>query len=283
MPKGMFVDTSICTGCKACQVACKGWNHLEGEPAHFTRKQGVPYPVAFNFTGNSYDNTGALGATNWRRVRFIEQFNQDRSEARWFFSSDSCKHCIDAGCLNACPTKAIVRTELGNVVIQQDVCIGCKYCIPTCPYGVIALSEKTGTVHKCTLCNDRIHNGLDTACAKACPTGSIRFGEVSSLKVIADKRLAQLKKLGQSKANIYGYAEAGGLNVFYLFLDRPSVYGQPEKVIVPQRRLPLSTAATVVTAVAIGLAALISFRDRRMNKEAGKMDDDEKFKIINDK
>jgi formate dehydrogenase iron-sulfur subunit len=133
---------------------------------------------------------------------------------------------------------------------------------------VISLSEKTGTVHKGTLCNDRIHNGLGTACAKACPTGSIRFGEVSALKDIADKRLAKLKKLGHAKANIYGYEEAGGLHVFYLFLDRPSVYGQPEKVIVPQRRLPLSTVATVVTAVAIGLAALISFRERGMNKEA---------------
>jgi len=270
MAKGMFVDTSICTGCKACQVACKEWNQLPGEPTHFQKKSNVPYPVAANFTGNSYDNTGALSATDWRHVRFIEQINQDRSEARWFFSSDSCKHCTDAGCMNACPTKAIVRTDMGNVVIQDDVCIGCKYCIPSCPYGVISLSEKTGTVHKCTLCNDRIHNGLGTACAKACPTGSISFGEVAELKTKADARLVQLKKLGHAKANIYGYNEAGGLNVFYLFLDRPSVYGQPEKVIVPQRRLPVSTVATVVTAVAIGLAALISFRERGMKKEMEK-------------
>lgn len=274
MTKGMFVDTSICTGCKACQVACKEWNHLEGEPEHFRKKTGVPYPVASNFTGNSYDNTGALSATNWRRVRFIEQFSQDRKEGRWFFSSDSCKHCIDAGCLNACPTKAIVRTDLGNVIIQQDVCIGCKYCIPSCPFGVISLSEKTGTVHKCTLCNDRIHNGLGTACAKACPTGSIRYGEVSALKAIADKRLEKLKKLGHDKANIYGYAEAGGLNVFYLFLDRPSVYGQPEKVIVPQQRLPISAGATVVAAVAVGAAALISFRERGMKRDAEKTDEE---------
>lgn len=274
MTKGMFVDTSICTGCKACQVACKEWNHLEAEPEHFQKRPGIPYPVAFNFTGNSYDNTGALSATNWRRVRFIEQFNKERTEGRWFFSSDSCKHCIDAGCLNACPTKAIVRTDLGNVIIQQDVCIGCKYCIPSCPFGVISLSEKTGTVHKCTLCNDRIHNGLGTACAKACPTGSIRYGEVSALKAIADKRLEKLKKLGHDQANIYGYAEAGGLNVFYLFLDRPSVYGQPEKVIVPQQRLQMSTGATVVAAVAVGAAALISFRERGMKRDAEKTDEE---------
>ena len=266
MAKGMFVDTSICTGCKACQVACKEWNQLEGEPEHFQKKPGLPYSVAVNFTANSYDNTGALSAADWRHVRFIEQINESRSQVRWYFSSDSCKHCNDAGCLNACPTKAIVRTDMGNVIILDDVCIGCKYCIPSCPFGVISLSEKTGTVHKCTLCDNRIHNGLGTACAKACPTGSIRFGELSELKAAADARLGRLRGLGYSKANIYGYTEAGGLNVFYLFLDKPSVYGQPEQPVVPQRRLPLTTAATVVTAVAIGLAALISFRERGSKK-----------------
>ena len=162
-------------------------------------------------------------------MRFIEQFSADRTVGRWLFSSDSCKHCNDAGCLNACPVQAIVRTDMGNVIVKQEVCIGCKYCIPSCPYGVISFSERTGTVHKCTLCNDRIHNGLGTACAKACPTGSITFGEVPDLKKKADARLVQLKGLGFEKANIYGYNEAGGLNVFYLFMDKPEVYGQPEK------------------------------------------------------
>ena len=267
MPKGMFVDTSICTGCKACQVACKEWNALPHEPGHFRFDPVEKRPVAVNFTGDSYDNTGALGATDWRHVRFIEQFSEDRSLGRWLFSSDSCKHCNDAGCLNACPTNAIIRTDLGNVVVQQDVCIGCKYCIPSCPFGVIAFSEKTGTVHKCSLCNDRIHNGLGTACAKACPTGSISFGEVSELKANADKRLAQLKALGETGANIYGYTEAGGLNVFYLLMDRPSVYGLPEKPVVPQRLLPLASAVTVAAAVGVGVAALVSFRERGARKD----------------
>jgi formate dehydrogenase iron-sulfur subunit len=266
MAKGMFIDTSVCIGCKSCQVACKEWNVLEGEPTHFRQLPGAPYPIAVNFTGNSYDNTAALSATDWRHVFFIEEFSQDRSVARWFFSSDSCKHCNDAGCLNSCPTGAIIRTDMGNVFVQDDVCIGCKSCVPSCPFGVIALSPKTGTVHKCTLCNDRIHNGLGTACAKACPTGSILFGDVPQLKAIADARLAKLKALGETKANIYGYDEAGGLNVFYLFLDRPMVYGQPEHPVVPQQRLPLSTAATVLGAAAIGVAALISFRERGSKK-----------------
>ncbi len=262
MAKGMFVDTSICTGCKACQVACKEWNQLDPEPTHFQLDTTTGYPVAFNFTGNSYDNTGKLSATDWRHVRFIEQFNDSRSQSRWLFMSDSCKHCNDAGCLNACPVSAIIRTDMGNVFVQQDTCIGCKYCIPACPWGVISWDEKTHTTKKCTLCNDRIHNGLGTACAKACPTGSIQFGDVSDLRAKADARLTQLKGLGQNQANVYGYSEASGLNVFYLLMDRPSVYGQPENPVVPQRRLPLSSLVAVAGALFMGLAALFSFRGR---------------------
>ncbi len=265
--KGMFVDTSICTGCKACQVACKEWNGLSGEHSHFAKKAGYPYRVANNFSGRSYDNTQNLSATDWRHVRFIEQFNADRSEARWLFASDSCKHCNNAGCLNACPVQAIVRTDLGNVFVKQEVCIGCKYCIPACPYGVISFDQRTGTVHKCTLCNDRIHNGLGTACAKACPTGSIAFGDVPDLKMRADARLVQLKKLGYEKANIYGYDEAGGLNVFYLFLDKPEVYGQPEKPVVPQDRLHISSGVTVAAAIAVAVGAAIAFRERGEKKD----------------
>jgi formate dehydrogenase iron-sulfur subunit len=261
MAKGMFVDTSICTGCKACQVACKEWNALDPEPSHFN---GDPFKggIAINFTGNSYDNTGKLSATDWRHVRFIEQFSDSREGGRWLFMSDSCKHCNDAGCLNACPVKAISRTDLGNVLIQQEACIGCKYCIPACPFGVISYSEKSKTVHKCTLCDDRIHSGLGTACAKACPTGSIMFGDVGDLQLKANARLTQLKALGQAKANIYGMSEAGGLNVFYLLLDKPSVYGQPENPVVPQRRLALNSVVTVIGALLMGAAALVSFRER---------------------
>lgn len=261
MAKGMFVDTSICTGCKACQVACKEWNALDPEPTHF---DSDPFSGgrAINFTGNSYDNTGKLSATDWRHVRFIEQFSDTRDEARWLFMSDSCKHCNDAGCLNACPVKAIIRTDLGNVFVQQEACIGCKYCIPACPFGVISYSQKTNTVHKCTLCNDRISSGLGTACAKACPTGSILFGDVADLQQKANARLKQLQGLGQNKANIYGLSEAGGLNVFYLLLDKPSVYGQPENPVVPQRRLALNSVVTVIGALLMGAAALVSFRER---------------------
>ena len=266
MTKGMFVDTSICTGCKACQVACKEWNGLDPEPAHFKKEAGIPYPVAFNFTGNSYDNTAKLSATDWRHVLFIEQFNEKRTGVRWLFMSDSCKHCTDAACLNVCPVHAIVRTDMGNVIVLLDKCIGTKQCNFACPYGVIKYSEKTRKSHKCTLCNDRIHNGLGTACAKVCPTGSIQFGEVSDLKAKAEARLAQLKALGETRANIYGYKEASGLNVFYLLMDSPPVYGLPENPVIPQRPKSLASFSNKIDALVIGVAALVSFRERGSKK-----------------
>jgi formate dehydrogenase iron-sulfur subunit len=268
MVKGMFVDTSVCIGCKACQVACKEWNQLDPEPSHFTSDPDTQL-LANHFTGDSYDNTEKLSATDWRHVSFIEQFNEQRTGSRWLFSSDSCKHCTDAACLNVCPVRAIERTDMGNVIVRLDKCIGTKTCNFACPYGVIKYSEKTHKSHKCTLCNDRIHNGLGTACSKACPTGSIRFGDVPELKVLADARLAQLKASGETRANIYGYHEAKGLNVFYLLMDKPAVYGLPENPVVQQQPKPLPSGSSGLDRLITGVAALISFRERA----AGKGDD----------
>jgi formate dehydrogenase iron-sulfur subunit len=260
MAKGMFVDTSICTGCKACQIACKEWNGLEPEPDHFKQEPGMPYPVAMNFTGNSYDNTGRMSARDWRHVLFIEQINSRRTNSRWLFMSDSCKHCTDAACLNVCPVRAIERTDLGNVFVRQDKCVGTKLCNKACPYGAVKYSEKTRTSHKCTLCNDRIHNGLGTACAKACPTGSILFGDIPELKAKADARLAELRALGNAKANIYGYTEARGLKVFYLLLENPAVYGLPDNPVIPQRK-EFSLLGRRLSALLTGLASLVALRD----------------------
>ncbi len=266
MAKGMFVDTSVCIGCKACQVACKEWNGLAGTPSRFQNVGGSL--VAVNFTGNSYDNTGHLTAYDWRHVRFIEAITPDRSSAAWYMMSDSCKHCTQAGCLDVCPTHAITRTDLGNVVVQQDICNGCRDCIAGCPFGVISFNHETGVTAKCTLCNDRIHAGLETACAKACPTGSIQFGNVDELRVLASQRLAVLKKAGFAKAQIYGDATGpaailGGLNVFYLLLDDPQVYGQPVNPQLPERNLVTGTLVSAATAVVLGVSALVAFRRRR--------------------
>lgn len=265
MAKGMFVDTSICIGCKACQVACKEWNELGEEPDHFTYDaNGLP-TKAINFTGHSYDNTGQLSATNWRHVRFIEKIAEDRSNMAWYMMSDSCKHCVQAGCLDVCPTHALIRTDLDNVIVQQDVCNGCRACIPACPFGVISYNKQTGRVNKCTLCDDRIHNGLETACAKACPTDSIVYGEVEELRANARQRAATLRQQGWSKAHVYGDTDLlGGLNVFYLLLDDPEVYGQPRDARLPEKPAGWNALSSVASAIVLGVMGLISFRSRRV-------------------
>src|SRR3954464_13541913 len=186
---GFFTDTSVCIGCKACEVACKEWN-------------GVP-DDGFTFKWISYDNTGELSANTWRHVAFIEQPTPD-SGVRWLMSSDVCKHCTSAACLEVCPTGALFRTEFDTVVVQQDICNGCGYCVPACPFGVIDQRRGDGRAWKCTLCYDRLTVGMEPACAKACPTDSIQFGELDELRERADKRLQQLLTAGVDDARLYG-------------------------------------------------------------------------------
>ena len=144
---GFFTDTSVCIGCKACEVACKEWNAVPED--------------GLLLTGMSYDNTGGLSASTWRHVAFIEKPPADGGrDVRWLMSSDVCKHCTEAACLDVCPTGALMRTEFGTVVVQDDVCNGCGYCVSACPFGVIARRESDGGAHKCTLCYDWIGDGL---------------------------------------------------------------------------------------------------------------------------
>jgi Fe-S-cluster-containing dehydrogenase component len=150
---GFFTDTTLCIGCKACEVACKEWNALPADDVHPT--------------GMSYDNTGRLGANTWRHVAFIEKISEDGERAtemapfqsNWLMMSDVCKHCDNAPCQEACPTGALFRTEFDTVVVQQDICNGCGYCVPACPFGVIDLSPFDGKAHKCTLSYDRMKGG----------------------------------------------------------------------------------------------------------------------------
>lgn len=263
MAKGLFVDSSLCIGCKACQVACKEWNQLGGTPERF--QEVGDRLTAVNFTGNSYDNTTHLTAYDWRHVRFIEHFSADRATAAWYMISDSCKHCTQAGCMDVCPTHALTRTDLGNVVVQPEVCNGCRNCVAGCPFGVISFNHETGVTAKCTLCNDRIHAGLETACAKACPTGSIAYGDVDQLRVAARTRVEKLRSQGYDKAQLYGLDLLGGLNVFYLLLDDPPVYGLPANPQLPQAHLVENSLVTLGTALLLGISAIVAFRRRGQN------------------
>jgi formate dehydrogenase iron-sulfur subunit len=258
---GFFTDTSVCIGCKACEVACKEWNLLPAEE--------------MALSGMSYDNTGALSATTWRHVAFIEQIDRSGSrraapprpfQSGWLMMSDVCKHCERAGCLEACPTGALFRTEFDTVVVQQDICNGCGYCVPACPFGVVELNLRDGKAHKCTLCYDRLKGGLEPACAKSCPTDSIQFGEVDELYERARRRVEDLHRLGVENAYLYGTpgspgatGEIGALHAFFLLLDRPEVYNLPAAPALPQARVWTGLRHGMLTMMGLGLAAAAAF------------------------
>jgi formate dehydrogenase iron-sulfur subunit len=253
-PMGFYTDTTVCIGCKACEVACKEWNQLPSTNGG-----------ANTLSGNSYDNTRKLDGEHWRHVKFIEQFSDDRvKQARWLMMSDVCKHCVQAGCLEVCPTGAIIRTEFDTVVIQADTCNGCRDCIAACPFGVIDINPVTHTAQKCTLCYDRMKANLTPACAQACPTASIQFGAIADLRQRADERVKQLHGRGQTDAYIYGDEKTlGGLNSFYLLVDRPEAYGLPANPQLPSKRLGSSALMSAVGAGVVGLLALLGLRSRR--------------------
>jgi formate dehydrogenase iron-sulfur subunit len=307
MPEmGFFTDSTLCIGCKACEVACKQWNQLPDD--------------GFLFTGMSYDNTGQLGASTWRHVAFVERqaplpgqgsprdgaaagfqafgelspphqppptsllrdiapshietpvplgpTEQALSRFSWLMLSDVCKHCERAGCLEACPTGAILRTEFGSVYIQPDVCNGCGYCVSACPFGVVDRRLDDGRAWKCTLCYDRLRADMVPACAKACPTASIQFGELSDLRERARRRVEQLRGRGVSQAYLYGEDAASqpgtqGLHAFFLLCDRPEVYNLPPDPVVPTAKVVKSwwaMAAGVLSLAALALGSAASAR-----------------------
>ena len=331
--KGFFTDTSICIGCKACEVACKEWN-------------GIPLD-GLTISGNSYDNTGDLGASTWRHVAFVEQ-SKDRIAAaresgqalvdlgmptlrgslderthtsgtggapagygslpapiedhgpaltdmlaekaqagedggmvgpmpdfRWLMSSDVCKHCTHAGCLDACPTGALFRSEFGTVVVQDDICNGCGYCVGGCPFGVIERRTDSsvsvrddghvpniGVAQKCTLCYDRLSHDQTPACAQTCPTTSIQFGDHEDMVTRAHERVGQLHEQGFTEARLYGANPddgVGGTGSVFLLLDEPEVYGLPPDPVVPTAKLPEAFKAAGVAGLGLLAAAAAAF------------------------
>jgi formate dehydrogenase iron-sulfur subunit len=256
-PMGFFTDTTVCIGCKACEVACKEWNQL---PA---RGDGGAH---IDMSGLSYDNTLRLDGTTWRHVKFIEQFPQ-AYEGRWLMMSDVCKHCVQAPCLEVCPTGAIIRTEFDTVVIQSDTCNGCRDCIAACPFGVIDINHVSGTAQKCTLCYDRTSVGLEPACSKACPTDSIQFGTISELQQRAQRRVEQLQAQGETRAQLYGAdrnGPLGGLNAFFLLVDEPEAYGLPREPKMPTRNLVKSSMLSALGAVVMTAIGALTLRARRL-------------------
>jgi formate dehydrogenase iron-sulfur subunit len=268
---GFFTDTTVCIGCKACEVACKQWNDLPADGATFRK-------------GGSYDHTGRLSSSTWRHVRFVETIESRGEDLdlagvaagtvaldRWVFMSDVCKHCTNAGCMDACPTGALVRTEFDTVIVQPDICNGCGYCVPSCPFGVIDRDPYDGRAAKCTLCYDRLEDGMEPACAKSCPTDSIQFGPWEELRERAERRVEELHARGLDGAYLYGADEdmAGGLGAFFLLTEPPERFGLPAAADSPiQENGPIANASGFVFAMGglLGVVAHMAWTHRRWNR-----------------
>lgn len=249
----MLVDTSICIGCKGCEVACKQWNELPAEIK--------------GFSGQSYDNTLSLSSETWCHVGFTEQGTDYTQDFRWLMISDRCKHCTEAGCLEVCPTGAIYRTETGAVNIDTNVCNGCQNCVSSCPFGVVSFNHDKGVVGKCTLCSDRTETlGREPACVTACPTDSLVWGSRDDMLRLAEEKQARIRGKG-TPAKIYGKDELGGLNVMFVLQDEPEVYGLPSNPVLPQHNVVQGYSFTAAGSVLLGLAALVSLRNRRVGAE----------------
>ena len=254
-PTGFFTDATLCIGCKACEVACKQWNALPSD--------------GMTWTGQSYDNTSHLSATTWRHVSFTEQALPEGG-VRWLFNSDVCKHCTAAPCQEACPTGALIRNEFDSVYVQEDVCNGCGYCVSACPFGVLGRSEADGTVHKCTLCYDRQKDGIEPACAKACPTASIQFGPVSQLRERARLRLDELHGRGEQNAYLYGADDSDQyprLNAFFLLTEEPAAYNLPPAPTRPSSAMGRRYLWSAAVAVGLGALSTLAFRGDREEQE----------------
>jgi formate dehydrogenase iron-sulfur subunit len=254
MPTVAFLtDSTVCIGCKACEVACKEWNEVPAD--------------GMAFSGLSYDNTLTVGHSTWRHVKFVERApvigvgGNAGERVSWEFSSDVCKHCEVAGCLEHCPTGSIVRTEMGAVFVQPDICNGCGYCVVGCPFGVIDRRPDDGRAFKCTFCYDRQRGGLEPACAKVCPTESIRFGEIEALRQDADRRVEELKQKGIEDAVVWDPRDTsvGGTHAIFIVRGDPRAYNLPPAPEVPTVLNRPAWTSAVATAGLMLAGTLLAF------------------------
>lgn len=212
----LLVDTSKCTGCRGCQIACKQWWDL---PAGGTTQKGT------------YENPPDLQPNTWARVKFSEY--KAGGKLQWLFMNYGCLHCTQAACVDVCPTGALKHNEMGFVSFEQDACNGCGYCAQSCPFGVPKLevmNDLTGEAKasKCTMCQDRVTQGMVPACVKTCPPGALQFGERTSMLNIARQRVDTLKARGNAEARLYGESELGGLGRLYVLTAPAAAYGLPD-------------------------------------------------------
>ncbi len=257
MTKAMLIDTSICIGCKGCQVACKEWWNLA--------------PTKTTQVG-TYENPLDLNADTWTRIRFSEY--EAGGKVRWLFMKWGCMQCANAACVDVCPTAALKKNALGFVSLERDLCNGCGYCSQACPFNIPRLetiNALTGEAKatKCTFCQDRITNDLIPACVKTCPAAALGFSDRGKVLATAKTRVEDLKKLGYAEARVYGESELGGLGRVYVLTAPAAAYGLPEKPEYPvlanfwQNLLqPFGYVAVGATALGLGVNWVLTRRAR---------------------
>ncbi|NPV89938.1 MAG: 4Fe-4S dicluster domain-containing protein [Firmicutes bacterium] len=247
--KMVFVDTSLCTGCKACSVACKAWNELPAEKTQLV----TSYQAQKDFTPNT-----------WTYVKFNEVTAND-GKMNWHMVKLQCFHCAEPACLKACSSNAISKTESGYTLIDKEKCIGCGYCVANCPWNIPRTNAETNKTSKCTGCIDRVENGLLPACVHTCQPGALQFGERDKMVETAKARLAEVKTAFPN-AMLYGDALMGGTTYLYLLTDNAQTYGLPPNPSMPFSLTlwkdivhPLGGIAVAASAAAIAAGVVANF------------------------
>jgi formate dehydrogenase iron-sulfur subunit len=219
--KAILFDSSKCTACRGCQVACKQWWGLPGET---TRNFG------------SYENPADLSYDTWVKIKFTEIESKRTGGVDWIFTRRACMHCTDAACVKVCPSGSLYHDASGNVAYNADTCTGCGYCSEFCPFSVPKLQGGPGAairkMNKCIMCSDRISNSQEPSCVKTCPTGALTFGDRETLVSNGKKRVQELKS-AYPDAYLYGEKELGGLHVMYALTQSPQVHGLPANPEIP--------------------------------------------------
>ncbi|HWQ42924.1 MAG TPA: 4Fe-4S dicluster domain-containing protein [Desulfosporosinus sp.] len=239
--KMVLVDTSICTGCKACSVACKGWNELAAERTHLV---------------TSYQSQKDFTTKTWTYMTFIEKY--ENQKMHWLIRKAQCFHCAEPGCMKGCTSNAISKTDYGFVVIDHDKCIGCGYCVANCPFGVPKIDDVKKKSFKCTGCPERVENNMSPACVYTCQPGALEYGDRDALLTKAKNRLAVVQKT-YPRAQLYGETEMGGTTFFYLLLDSPEVYGLPINPTIALSLILWKDVIRPIGGFAIGGAAAAVF------------------------
>lgn len=266
--KAILVDTTRCTACRACQVACKQWNQNSADKTVNT---------------GSYENPPSLGANTWMRILFNEHYD---GQMKWLFTKHQCMHCTDAACVEVCPSGATQHqtvalkdgSNLERVFTDEKKCVGCNYCRVACPFDVPGYGQKKRGVWRCTLCVDRVSNampGFDIpACVKVCAPGTLSFGNRDELLLKAEARVAVLQKAGMKDAQIYGKNELNGLHYLYVLTSPPEAYGLPKEPKVPASvqvwkvlTKPFGGLAAIGLVAALVVNGVINARNRGLEEK----------------